>query len=290
MRSPPRTSLVPTLAAFAAVAMLVAACACAGGSSDGARSSGSGAPGATSVAQSALTWALEATRAVQSGRVEVTTTITDLDDEPDPPPGGRLTVATYLVAFDRRVARVEVQADLPAAEGAAGGDLRAGDAARREARPAARMIADGGMVYAQGGLLAAAVGRPPGDWVAVERGAFRDRRPSGDVAALLLDPLGPFGVLGDATGDARVVGHDVIRGSPVTHMATHADSGGSTAQVDAWIDADGVIRRMEIGLIGAADAAGATGPTGAGGGRVVTTVELFDVDRAVAITPPGEER
>jgi hypothetical protein len=281
MRRRPRICLVPTLAAFATVAMVIAACGCAGGSSDGARSAGSAVPASTPVAQSALIRALGATRAVQSGRVEVTTAITDLDDEPDPPPGGRLTVAKYRVAFDRRAARVEVEADLSAAEGAAGSDPQAGDVAGREARPAARMIAAGGMIYAQGGPMAAALGRAPGDWVAIERGAFQDRRPSGDAAALLLDPLGPFGVLAGTTGDARVVGHDVIRGSPVTHMATHADSGGSTARVDAWADADGVIRRMEIGL---------TGATGAGAGRVVTTVELFDIGRAVAITPPGEER
>jgi hypothetical protein len=289
MRRGPRICVVPTLAAFATVALVIAACACAGGSGDSGRSAGSATPASTPVAQSALIRALEATRAVQSGRVEVTTTITDLDDEPDPPRGGRLTVATYRVAFDRRAARFEVEADLSTAELAAGGDPRAGDVAGREGL-VARMIAAGGMVYAQGGPMAGAVGRAPGDWVAIERGAFQDRRPSGDAATLLLDPLGPFGMLAGTTGDARVVGHDVIRGSPVTHMATHADSGGSTAQVDAWVDADGVIRRMEIGLTGAADAAGATKATGAGSGRVVTTVELFDIGRAVAITPPGEER
>jgi hypothetical protein len=280
MRRRSHVCIVPTLA-FAAVPMVIGASACAGGSSDGERSTGSTAP----VADSALIRALEATRAVQSGRVEVTTAITDLDDEPGPPPGGRLTVARYRVAFDRRVARVEVEADLSAAEGAASGDPRAG--AEGGPLPAARMIAAGDVVYAQGGPMVAAVGRAPGDWVAIERGAFEDRRPSGDAAALLLEPLEPFGVLAGTAGDARVVGHEVIRGSPVTHLATHANSGGSAARVDAWVDADGVIRRMEIGLTGAAGAAGAAGP---GAARVVTTVELFDVGRAVAITPPGEER
>jgi hypothetical protein len=61
-------------------------------------------------------------------------------------------------------------------------------------------------------------------------------------------------------------------------MATHAELGGSIVPVDAWVDADEVIRRMEIGL------------AGAGAGRVVTTVELFDIGQRVAITPPGEER
>jgi hypothetical protein len=279
MRRQPRMCLVPTLAAFATVATVIAACACAGGPSDGGRSAGSAAPASTPVARSSLIRALEVTRAVQSGRVELTTVITQLDDEPDPPPGGRLTVAEYRVAFDRRAARVELEAHLSAAERAAGGDPRAGDVAGDEARPAARMIAAGGMVYAQGGPMAAAVGRAPGDWVAVEREAFRDGRPSGDAVALLLDPLGPFGVLADTTGDARVVGQDVKRGIPVTHMVTHADAGGSMARVHAWVDADGVIRRLEIGLAGRA-----------GAGRVVTTVELFDIGRAVTITPPREER
>jgi hypothetical protein len=260
------------MAALATVVMVIAASACAGGSADGGRSGGSAAPASLRVDHPALIQALEATRAVESGRVEVTTAITGLDDEKrDPPPGGRLTVAEYRVAFDRRVARVEVEADLSAAElAASGGDRRA-----------VRMIATGGMVYAQGGPMAAVVGRTPGDWVGIERRAFEDRRPSGDASALLLDPLGPFGVLADTTGEARMVGHDVIRGSPVTHVATSVDAAGSAAQVDAWIDADGVIRRVEIRLSGA---------TRAGLGRVVTTVELFDIGRAVAITPPRRER
>lgn len=281
MRRTHHRCLGPFMAAFATV-VVIAASACAGGPADGGSSGGSTAPASPRVDHPALIRALEVTRAVESGRVEVTTAITDLADDRDPPPGGQLTVAGYRVAFDRRVARVEVEADLSAAElAASGGDLRPGEvAAGGEARRAARMIAAAGMVYIQGGPMAAAVGRTPGDWVGIERRAFEDRRPRGDAAALLLDPLGPFGVLADTTGDARMVGHDVIRGSPVTHVATSTDAGGSAAQVDAWIDADGVIRRMEIRLSGAARAAV---------GRVVTTVELFDIGRAVAITPPRRE-
>ena len=287
MRRRPRICLIETLAAFATVAIVFAVSACAGGASDGGGSAKFAARASARVDRAALIRALEATRAVQSGRVEVTTAITDLDGAPHPPPGGRLTVAEYRVAFDRRAALVEVEADLSAAEGAASGDLRAGDVEGRGARPVARMIAAADTVYAQGGPMASAVGRAPGHWFAVERAAFEDRRPSGDAAALLLDPLGPFGVLADVSGDARVVGPDVIRGSPVTHMATHAELGGSTVRVDAWTDANGVIRRMEIGLTGAADHARTAS---AGAGRVVTTVELFDIGHAVAIASPGEER
>jgi hypothetical protein len=282
MRRTHHRCLGPFMAAFATVVMVIAASACAGGPADGGSSGGSTAPASPRVDHPALIRALEATRAVESGRVEVTTAITDLDDDRDPPPGGQLTVAGYRVAFDRRVARVEVETDLSAAElAASGGDLQVGEVAGGEARRAARMIAAGGMVYAQGGPMAAAVGRTPSDWVGIEGRAFEDRRPSGDAAALLLDPLGPFGVLANTTGAPRMVGHDVIRGSPVTHVATSTDAGGGAAQVDAWIDADGVIRRLEIRLSGAARA---------GVGRVVTTVELFDIGRAVTITPPRRER
>jgi len=47
-----------------------------------------------------------------------------------------------------------------------------------------------------------------------------------------------------------------------------------------WIDADGVVRRMEIRLT----------DVGAGAGGLVTTVELFDIGRPVEITSPGDER
>jgi hypothetical protein len=282
---------VVTLAALALLTILVGASGCAGGSTGGSTGGGgparSTAPASTQVDQPSLARALGATRAVQSGRVEVTTAITDLDDAPDPPPGGRLTVAQYRVAFDRRAARVEVEADLAAAERAARGDARAGDGAEGESggevRPAAHLIAAGDVVYARAGAITGAWSEP-GDWVGIERAAFEDRRPTGDAAALLLDPLGPFGVLGDATGDARMVGHDVIRGSPVTHLVAGLDARRGAAQVDAWIDADEVIRRVEIAL------AGTGGSGGASPGRVVTTVELFDIGRAVVITPPGEER
>ena len=173
---------MPTLAALATVAMVVAAGACAGGSTDGGGSGGTTAPASTRVDHPALIRALEATRAVQSGRVEVTTAITDLDDEPDPPPGGRLTVAEYRVAFDRRAAQVEVEADLSAAERAAGGDPPAGDGAGGEARPAARMIAAGDMVYAQGGPMAAAVGRAPAT------GSASSERPSRTAGRVATPP------------------------------------------------------------------------------------------------------
>lgn len=269
---------MPAAAVVALAVMVMVASACGGPGGD-PRPPGPTAPASAPVDRDALIRALGATRAVERGRVQVVTALTDLDDEPDPPPGGRLTVARYRVAFDRRAGRVDVEADLsPAASALGAPDLATGG----DVSAAARMIAVGDTVYARGGPMAAAVGRAPGGWVAIDRGALIDGRPISDAASLLLDPLGPFEVVGDATGDPRVVGHDVIRGSPVTHVATSTGSG--AAAVHVWIDADGVIRRLEILLAGSAGAAEADA------GRVVTTIELFDLGRAVPITPPDDER
>jgi hypothetical protein len=279
MRRLPRC-VVPAAVVVAVAVMVMAASACRDPGGD-PRPPGPTAPG-SATNRHALIRALETTRAVESGRLQVVTALTDLDDEPGPPPG-RLTVARYRVAFDRRVGRVDVEAGLSAAASALGAPDPApkGDASKA----AARMIAVGDTVYARAGPMAAAVARAPGGWVEIDRGALIDRRPSSDASSLLLDPLGPLDVVGDATGDPRVVGHDVIRGSPVTHVATRTGGGAAAAAVDVWIDADGVIRRLEIRF------AGGTGATRDGAGPVVvTTIELFDVGRAVRIAPPGGDR
>ena len=277
MRPSPLRSFVLTLATLATVVMFVAPAGCRRGSTGTPRSSEPVAPVSGRVDRSTLARALDVTRAVKSGRLHVATVLTHVDGERDPSPGGRLTVARYRVAFDLRARVVGVQTDMSGAAGAvAGGDAAAGDGHIA----VARMVARGDMVYAQGGPMAAAVGRAPSDWVTIERADFVDREPSSDAAALLRDPLGPFDVLGDAAVDARVVGHDVIRGSPATHLATSVGSAGAATPVDVWVDADGVIRRMEIRL------GGGVRP----GGQVVITVELFDVGEPVDITPPGRER
>ncbi len=236
------------------------------------------APMSPTVDHRTIVRALETTRAVESGRLEVAFVLTHLGHEPDPPPDGRLPVAVYRVAFDRRARRVDVETDMSGAASVVG----ARDApAAGDLSIAARMVAVGDVVYAQGGPMAAAFGRTPSDWVRIDRATFVDRGPRSDAGSLVLDPFGPFQVLGDTTADARLIGDDEIRGSPVTHLATRAGSGGGAAPVEVWIDADGVIRRMEIRLAGG---------VGAGAAGLVTTVDLFDIGHPVDITPPGAER
>ncbi|MGH9290138.1 MAG: hypothetical protein ACRD0V_17895 [Acidimicrobiales bacterium] len=265
--------------AVIAIAVMVLTFGRCGARSTGHRGSAEPtAPMSPTVDHRTIVRALETTRAVESGRLEVAFVLTHLGHEPDPPPDGRLPVAVYRVAFDRRARRVDVETDMSGAASVVG----ARDApAAGDLSIAARMVAVGDVVYAQGGLMAAAFGRTPSDWVRIDRATFVDRGPRSDAGSLVLDPFGPFQVLGDTTADARLIGDDEIRGSPVTHLATRAGSGGGAAPVEVWIDADGVIRRMEIRLAGG---------VGAGAAGLVTTVDLFDIGHPVDITPPGAER
>ena len=230
-------------------------------------------PRPLAVCVAALAMTLAATRRVQRGRVELTTTLTGLDDAPDPPPGGRVTVAVHRVAFDRPAGRVAVETELADATG--------GDAGGRSAPT--RLVAVGDVVYARM-APAASAGRAPPGWVELDRAALAAQGPDSDAARLVLDPLASFGVVDDAMGDAatvEVVGQGRVRGTAVTHVAVRPD-GAATADgavpLDVWIDADDVIRRLELRV--------AAGP--AASGELVTRVELFDVGAEVDIRPPEE--
>jgi hypothetical protein len=241
----------------------------------------------------ALPHALEATRAVSSGRVEVTTTLTGIDGQPGAPPGrDSIVVAVHRATFDLPSRRVAVETDMSEVaevigpEASMPGDLSV----------PARMIAAGDVVYSQGGPFWAALAQAPDEWVQLDRARLVANGPESDTAALVLQPLAPFGLAAEAQGDVRVVGEERLRGVPVTHLVAQvrADAGGvgggvgdagdaAPGPLDVWIDADGVIRRLEHRLGRQSGGGGLTSV-----GEVVTTVELLDVGEAVEITPPAE--
>jgi hypothetical protein len=267
---------IPALAVTVIAVTVLSLGRCGERSTADRRLVGSTVPTSLTVDHRTLVRALETTRAIESGRVEVAFVLTRLGHAPDLAPGGRLPVATYRVAFDRRAGRVDVEADMSGAAGVVG--MRAADGGADFTVPA-RLVAVDDVVYARGGPMAATIGRAPTDWVRLDRASLVDRGPQGDAVSLLFDPFGPLQVLGEATAGARVVGHDEIRGSPATHLATHAGRRGRAAPVDVWVDADGVIRRLEIRL---------SGGVGADDGALVTTVDLFDVGHPVDVTAPAE--
>lgn len=240
--------------------------------------------------------ALEATREVDAGRVELITSVTGLDPRPVDPAGGDTSddavQVVHRAAFDRRRRQAEAETDMsqlaealqPEAGSAA--DQSAGDFSAPN-----RMIVDGDVVYSQVGPMAGAYGLTPTDWVRIDRSAFVDQRIESDTAALLLDPLGPLDVLAEPARQVRVIADgdddgggdsdgdgygDEARGTPVTHVAATLDG----QPIDVWIDAEGRVRRLELRLD-----APATG--GALAGRATTTFELFDVGEPIEITPPS---
>jgi hypothetical protein len=234
--------------------------------------------------------ALEATREVDAGRVELITSVTGLDPRPVDPAGSDTSddavQVVHRAAFDRRRRQAEAETDMsqlaeslqPEAGSAA--DQAAGDFSSPN-----RMIVDGDVVYSQVGPMAGAYGLTPTDWVRIDRSTFVDQRIDSDTAALLLDPLGPLDVLAQPATEVRVVDRgdgvgssfgDEVRGTPVTHVAATLDG----QPIDVWIDAEGRVRRLELRLD-----APATG--GALAGRATTTFELFDVGEPIEVTPPS---
>jgi hypothetical protein len=241
-----------------------------------------------------LRLALEATREVEAGRVELITSVTGLDPRPVDPAGSAAPEdalqVVHRAAFDRRRRQAEAETDMsrlaeslqPEAGSAA--DQPAGDFSAPN-----RMIVDDDVVYSQLGPMAGAYGLTPTDWVRIAWSTFVDQRIDSDTAALLLDPLGPLDVLAQPATQVRVVGDggnggdgaggslgDEVRGTPVTHVAATLDG----QPIDVWVDAEGRVRRLELRL-----EAPTTG--GALAGRATTTFELFDVGEPIEITPPS---
>jgi hypothetical protein len=295
---------VPTVAlrAAAAACMIVAMAACAdpsepptGAAAPGEASSEPPADGPAAVVAGrpvdgqTLRRALEATRDVGAGRVELITSVTGFDPRPVDPAGSDTSddavQVVHRAAFDLRRRQAEAETDMsqlaeslqPEAGSAA--DQSVGDFSAPN-----RMIVDGDVVYSQVGPMAGAYGLTPTDWVRIDRSTFVDQRIDSDTAALLLDPLGPLDVLAQPATEVRVVGgdgaggssDDEVRGTPVTHVAATLDG----QPIDVWIDAEGRVRRVELRLD-----APATG--GALAGRATTTFELFDVGEPIEVTPPS---
>jgi hypothetical protein len=296
---------VPTVALRAATAacMIVAMAACAdpsepptGGAAPGEASPEPPADGTAAVVAGrpvdgqTLRRALEVTRAVDAGRVELITSVTGLDPRPVDPAGSETSddavQVVHRAAFDRRRREAEAETDMShlaeslQREAGSAPDQSVGDFSAPN-----RMIVDGDVVYSQVGPMAGAYGLTPTDWVRIDRSTFVDQRIDSDTAALLLDPLGPLDVLAQPATEVRVVGGgdgaggsfgDEVRGTPVTHVSATLDG----QPIDVWIDAEGRVRRVELRLD-----APATG--GAVAGRATTTFELFDVGEPIEVTPPS---
>lgn len=246
--------------AIAWLTIIVAMTACAGDPPDrsgGADETAGAAPGPTTLIQ-----ALSATRAVDSARVELRTTVGNA--------GTPLTVV-YRAAFTDAGLRAEASADMSevAATLEAAGQQVDGDWSQPTG-----VVLDGDVVYAQLGPLAAALGRDPSDWVRNRLGDLAATGADNDALALVLDPLGPLDLLrlpvveiGEATGDDEAAARESaepVQPVPVgRHLRALLDLRGS-APADSTADgaADGTAADGTAADGTAYDEAGDGGGTG----------------------------
>jgi hypothetical protein len=242
--------------AVASLTIIVAMTACAGDPpdrSEGADDTAGAAPGPTT-----LTQALSATRAVDSARVELRTTVGNA--------GTPLTVV-YRAAFTDAGLRAEASADMSevAATLEAAGQQVDGDWSQPTG-----VVLDGDVVYAQLGPLAAALGRDPSDWVRNRLGDLAATGADNDAFALVLDPLGPLDLLrlpvveiGEATGDDDATARDPAaptEPAPVgRHLRALLDLRGS-APADAVADAAAEGTAGDGAAVHDAAGGGGTGP------------------------------
>lgn len=259
----------------AAVVMIVAMSDRSGDRSDDAARGG--APGPDTLAT-----ALDATRAVASGRVELTTTV--------PGPGGPLALV-HRAEFSGGGDRVRATSDLSQVAAAL-------DAAGRQVegdwtRPTGVMV-EGDTVYAQLGPMADALGHDPDHWTQARLAdvATSAAAADNDTLALALDPLGALDLLRRPVGEIGRVGRDEVRGSPVEHLrASLALAGGpegdpapgsfesrllaaglTSLPVDVWLDDGGRVRRLAV--------------TVEQGVALTMTFDVYDLDAPVEVSAP----
>ncbi len=242
----------------------------------------------------------------------------------------------YLAAAAARTGEVTSGAftltvGLSGGQGLLDGDLLKADGAFETASARSRMTLDGGAVGGTGEIVTAGdttyvktdgLGRLltsgrtiATPWISIAGGAGTGRSTSvvpfvgtGGARSLL-------STLRGVGGQVREAGTDTIDGVAVTHYAgtidpaaaTAADptAGGALAQlgtgpipVEAWVDADGIVRRLELQPdLAGASGLGALGAIGALGGddpgstpRLTLAVELRDVGQPVTIdVPPADQ-
>lgn len=260
-------------------------------------------------AVASLDAAVEATLAIERGRLKL---VHRAARPGFPGPGsseGGLDLMTMRAAFDRPARRLSVDlmpGDIVAtAYRAAAGrgdddnDEEAGDTAGLDAVPI-RVIVDGDTTYTRFGVAAEAYGVDSERWYRGSLAAARSVDPDNSVVATLEEPLGIVRALLAADHVAVVAAGERVRGVPTTRLSTNltlatADeflpeatvgaprprgrsAGPLRPAVDVWVDGAGRIRRLEAVL---------DLDVGEAPGRLVTTLEVFDVGEPVELELPS---
>lgn len=170
------------------------------------------------------------------------------------------------------------------------------------------VLLDGKVVFLKLGGALPGLGKRP--WVRIDLGTLKVGQGDGIEALRQLranDPRAVINELRGVTGDAKKVGTETVRGVETTHYRATVDLDKAAAAspvsvrddltevarqlgtpklaVEAWLDADGRLRRLRY-TIDLADLDDGAPAKGAGTGMVVATLELFDFGTEVAVSPP----
>lgn len=170
------------------------------------------------------------------------------------------------------------------------------------------VLLDGDVVYLKLGAALPGLGQRP--WVRIDLGGLKEGQGDGIEALRQLranDPRAVINELRGVTGDAEKVGTETVRGIETIHYRATVDLdkaaaasparvradltevarqlGTPTLPVEAWLDADGRLRRLRY-TIDLADLDEEAPAKGDGTGTVVASLELFDFGTEVSVAPP----
>lgn len=174
------------------------------------------------------------------------------------------------------------------------------------------VLLDGNIVYLKLGAALPGLGQRP--WVRIDLATLTDGQGDGIEALRQLranDPRAVINELRGATGDAEKLGTESVRGAETTRYRTTVDLdkaaadspasvradlaevarqlGTSELAMEAWLDDEGRIRRLQYS-IDLAELDEEAPAKGTGTGTVVATLELFDFGTEVAVVLPPEDQ
>lgn len=170
----------------------------------------------------------------------------------------------------------------------------------------------GDVVYLKLGGSLPGLGQRP--WVRIDLGTLKKGQGDGIEALRQLranDPRAVINELRGTTPDAERLGTEAVRGTDTTHYRATLDLDQAAAAspeavrddvaevarqlgteklaVEAWIDAEGRLRRLRY-TIDLADLDEQAPAKGTGAGTVVATLELFDFGTEVTVSPPASDQ
>lgn len=230
--------------------------------------------------QNVLNKAAATTRATENAEVSTSVTMTGLDVGPVDGAQPKALPGLYNLAGDGRV------------------DFASGDSALTISMPYLDQLTGGGTAVEQrivdgtaylklpASLLRSAGAGPATEWVA------RDTKADAatDLSALAQsqsDPAGQLARLSNVSGEVEGIGKESVRGVLTTHFRGTTDVNGEPAPIEAWVDADGLVRRMIVTIPLARVFKGAGGADGA---TLRVQQDLYGFGAAKAITPPPTQR